>query len=90
MYAVIFRATIGELDEDYFRMAERLKKLAFEKYGCKDFSSSTEGDQEIAVSYWETMQQIHEWKNNPEHRLAQAKSRERWYTSVKIDVCEVI
>ena len=62
MYAVIFKATIAEFDDEYFSTAERLKKLAFEKYGCQDFVSVTEGDEEIAISYWQTMQQIKDWK----------------------------
>ena len=90
MYAVIFKASIAVLDEEYLQMAQRLKALAFEKYGCLDFISATEGDQEIAISYWETKQQIRDWKNDPEHRLAQCKGREAWYRSYSIDICEVI
>jgi len=40
VYAVIFRAKVAELNDEYFRMAERMKALAFEKYGCLDFVSS--------------------------------------------------
>lgn len=70
MYAVIFKATVAEFDDEYFRVAERLKDLAFRKYGCQDFVSVTEGDEEIAISYWQNEQQIRDWKNDPEHRLA--------------------
>lgn len=90
MYAVIFKATVAELDEEYSRVAERLKELAFEKYGCQDFVSVSEGNEEIAISYWETEQQIHDWKNDPEHRLAQARGREKWYETFSIEICEVI
>ena len=37
MYAVIFTTTVAEFDEEYSRMAERLKELALEKCGCLDF-----------------------------------------------------
>lgn len=90
MYAVIFRATVAELDDEYSRMAERLKVRAFEMYGCQDFVSVTEGNEEIAISYWETEQQIHDWKKDPVHRLAQARGREKWYESFSIEICEVI
>jgi len=89
MYVVIFKATIAELDDQYQRTAERLRDLAFEKYGCLDFVSATEGDEEIALSYWETEQQIRDWKNDPEHRLAQVRGRDKWYQSVSIEICEV-
>ncbi|MDX2428268.1 MAG: antibiotic biosynthesis monooxygenase [Xanthomonadales bacterium] len=90
MYAVIFKASVAELDDEYSRMAERLKKLAFEKYGCQDFVSVTQGNEEIAISYWETEQQIHDWKQDPEHRLAQTRGRQKWYKSFSIDICKVI
>ena len=48
MYVVIFKAKVAELDDEYFQMTERLKDLAFKKYGCQDFVSVTEDDQEIA------------------------------------------
>lgn len=90
MFAVIFKATVAELDTEYRQMAQRLQALAFEKYGCREFVSVTEGNEEIAVSYWDTEQQIRDWKNDPEHRFAQARGREKWYRSWSVDICEVI
>jgi heme-degrading monooxygenase HmoA len=90
VFAVIFRATVAQFDDEYFRTAESLKKLAFEKYDCLDFVSVTEGDEEIAISYWETRRHIHEWKNDPAHRLAQASGRDKWYKSFSVEVCEII
>ena len=90
MYAVIFRATVAELDDEYFRTAERMKDLAFEKYGCLDFVSVTEGDEEIAISYWETERHIRDWKNDPEHRLAQVSGRNKWYKFFSVEICEVV
>lgn len=90
MYAVIFRATVANLDAEYSETAARLKELAFTKYGCQDFSSVTEGNQEIAISYWETEQQIRDWKNDSEHRLAQKRGREKWYRSFSVEVCEIV
>jgi heme-degrading monooxygenase HmoA len=90
MYAVIFKATVAELDDEYLRTAQRLKTLAFDKYGCQDFVSVTEGNEEIAISYWEAEQQIRDWKNDPEHRLAQRMGRDKWYRSFSVETCEVI
>ena len=90
MYAVIFKATMAELDDEYMQMAQRLKTLAFEKYGCLDFVSVNEGPVEIAISYWETQEQILDWKNDPEHRFAQARGRDKWYRSFSIEICEII
>jgi heme-degrading monooxygenase HmoA len=90
MYAVIFKATIAEIDDEYLRTAERMKDLAFKKYGCQDFVSVTEGNEEIAISYWQTLQQIRDWKSDPEHRSAQKKGQEKWYASYNVEICEII
>jgi len=58
MYAVIFRAEINELDSRYSEMASRMRELAINKYGCIEFTSVTEGAQEIAISYWQDQEQI--------------------------------
>ena len=90
MYVVIFKATVAELDDEYFRTAEKLKELAIENYGCQNFVSVTEGDEEIALSYWQTRQQIRDWKNDLEHRAAQARGRDKWYKSFSVEICEIV
>ena len=44
MYAVIFRARVGQPNADYHNMVGRMRDLAFERYGCRDFIAVTEGD----------------------------------------------
>ena len=90
MYAVIFKGTVAEFDEEYHLMAKRLYELAFEKYGCRDFVSVTEGDEEIAISYWDTEEQIVAWKNDPEHGIAKLKGRDQWYRSYSLEICKII
>jgi len=90
MYAVIFRAKIAGLDEEYSRVAERMKELALGKYGCIEFVSVTQGSEEIAISYWENQNQIQKWRSNSEHILAQELGRSKWYESYKVQVVEVI
>lgn len=90
MYAVIFRAKIRNPDEDYTRVAERMRELAKNVYGCREFISVTEGDEEIAISYWESEAQIEAWKHDPEHVQAQALGRSKWYRSYQVQVVEVI
>ena len=89
MYAVIFTATINAFDDDYPATAERMRELAMSRYGCRDFVAVTEGDTEIAVSYWDSEDQIRQWKQDPQHLAAQQKGRSRWYKSYKVEVVEV-
>ena len=90
MYAVIFKAVINELDEAYVKTASRMRELAMTQYGCTDFVSVTEGAEEISISYWQTLEQIQQWKQNTEHLKAQSLGRKRWYKSYQVQIVEVV
>ena len=90
MYAVIFRATIKELDAQYSKMAERMRELAIKEYGCTEFTACTEGYNEIAISYWPSLEHIKAWHQNPEHKIAQELGRTKWYDSYQVQVTEVL
>ena len=90
MYAVIFRATIKELDDTYSEMAATMRQLALEKYGCLEFTAVSEDQQEIAVSYWNNLQQIKDWKQDLQHQAAQQLGQSRWYESYKVQVVEIV
>lgn len=89
MYAVIFRAKAAKQDKAYSDTVARMRKLAFEQYGCLDFVAVTEGDDEIAISYWPDEAAVLRWKQDQEHSLAQQLGREKWYQSYRVDVVEV-
>ncbi len=89
MYAVIFRARVGEQDEGYDAMAQHMRELAFERYGCRDFIAVTEGDTEIAISYWDDEESIRRWKNDPEHSAGQQLGRDGWYRGYRVQVVEI-
>ncbi len=88
-YAVIFTAEIAELDDDYAATAERLRTRALRDFGCLAFNSCAGGGREIAVSYWESEDQIRAWKQDTEHLAAQQAGRERWYRSWSVQVVEI-
>lgn len=90
MYAVIFRARTQHLDDDYFSTAEQLRQLALKNYGCIRFDSLTQGDREIAISYWESLDAIKAWKEEATHREAQRHGAQAWYSSYEIEVVEVL
>ena len=90
MYAVIFRAQIRELDTGYIDMAARLRERAIDEFGCLEFTACTEGDTEMAISYWPDLAHIKAWKADPLHREAQALGRERWYRSYQVQVVEIV
>jgi len=86
MFVVIFRARVRALDDEYFRVAARMRELALNEFGCLEFHVVTEGDTEVALSYWPSEEAIKAWKTHPEHLLAQTAGRERWYESYSVQV----
>lgn len=89
MFAVIFRAKTGQQDQDYIDTVNKMRELAFEKYGCLDFIAVTEGGEEIAISYWPSEQAILAWKSDPEHHQAQVLGREKWYQAYSVEIVEI-
>jgi heme-degrading monooxygenase HmoA len=89
MYAVIFRATINTLDSQYSEMAAKLREIAMNQFQCSEFVSLTEGDQEIAVSYWPSQEAIRDWKQHSEHLVAQQLGKDTWYKHYSVDVVEI-
>ena len=89
MFAVIFKAQPAQQNEEYNVTVSKIRELAFEKYGCIDFVAATEGDQEIAISYWDSEESIRQWKNDSEHKLAQQQGRNKWYQSYTVQVVEI-
>lgn len=90
MYAVIFRAEIKKFDEAYAKTADRMRTLAMEEYGCTEFTAVAEGSQEIAISYWQDLDQIKRWKQDARHLAAQELGRSEWYGSYQVEVVEII
>jgi heme-degrading monooxygenase HmoA len=89
LFVVIFRAKVRQLDEEYSRVAGRMRDLALAQFGCLEFHAVTEGKDEVALSYWPDEQSIRAWRNHPEHVLAQQAGRDRWYVSYSVQVAEV-
>lgn len=89
MYVVIFRAQVQTLDAEYSAMASQLRQLALDHYGCLEFAAVSEGDSEIALSYWPDENAIRNWKQASEHLLAQQYGRERWYRAYSVEIAQI-
>ncbi len=90
MYAVIFKAVIKQLDEQYEDMLVELRALSVNKYGCVDIQSVTEGENEVTISYWNSLDDIKLWKQDERHLLAQRLGMEKWYKSYQIQIVEIL
>jgi heme-degrading monooxygenase HmoA len=89
MYVVIFRAKVRRFDAEYSSTAARMRELALSQFGCLEFHAVTEGDSEVALSYWPDEESIRAWRAHPEHLLAQKAGRERWYASYTVQVATI-
>jgi heme-degrading monooxygenase HmoA len=89
MHVVIFRAKIRNLDPQYTQTAARMRELALTEFGCVEFHAVTEGDQEVALSYWPDEESIRAWKMHPEHLQAQKMGVEFWYESYSLQIAEI-
>ena len=87
-YAVIFTTVKSENQEGYAEMNEKMFALAKQQKGYLGIESAR-GEIGVSVTYWETLEDIKNWKENAEHKLAQRKGYEMWYRYFKTRVCRV-
>lgn len=87
-YAVIFTSTRTEGDNGYSEMAQQMEDLAKQQAGYIDFESARE-EVGIAISYWESLEAIAQWKANTDHLFAQQQGIKDWYSWYKVRICVV-
>lgn len=87
-YAVIFTSLRTEVDDEYGLMAERMAELAAQQPGYLGHESARDGIG-ITVSYWQSLDDIRNWKKVAEHLEAQRKGIKQWYSSYKTRICLV-
>ncbi|WP_313033601.1 antibiotic biosynthesis monooxygenase [Acinetobacter sp.] len=88
-YIVIFKAKINVLDDEYSRTAQLLREKALTQFNCQKFEAITENDFEIALSYWNSLEDIQTWHKDAEHQVAQHLGKEKWYKSFRVEICEI-
>ena len=88
-YVVIFKAQIKELDAEYVQMAQQLREKALTQFKCKQFESIAENGFEIALSYWDSLDDIQAWHRDAEHQAAQRIGKEKWYENFSVEICEI-
>ncbi|MBY5991386.1 antibiotic biosynthesis monooxygenase family protein [Ferrimonas balearica] len=89
MYVVIFRARVAQLDARYSDLAGQLRQRALDEFGCREFVAVTEGQEEIALSYWDSQADILAWKADSEHRVAQSLGRDQWYQHYSVEIAQI-
>lgn len=89
-YAVIFSAQRTEGDNDYAETAKRMAELVQTMPGFLG-AESTRGPDGfgITVAYFDTEENIRNWKNHAEHAAAREQGRKQWYSHYELRVAKV-
>ena len=87
-YAVIFTSIRTDGDNGYQSMADAMIQAAAKQPGFLGIESARE-ELGITVSYWDSLESIAAWKQDPAHLVAQKLGRDRWYETYKTRVCRV-
>ena len=70
-------------------MTTQLRDKALAEYGCTEFIAVTEGDEEVALSYWESEEDIARWKRDIDHQVAQQLGLEHWYQNIRVEIAKI-
>lgn len=87
-YAVIFTNLRTTIEERYAQTAAEMVDLANQQPGYLGHESVRDG-LGITISYWKSLEDIKNWKQVSDHRLAQKLGREKWYKAYKTRICIV-
>lgn len=89
-YAVIFTSVRTDGDNGYSKMGDEMVALVSKQPGFIGYDSVRGADGfGITVSYWESLDAIKRWKDDPTHQIAQRMGKEIWYKSFATRVCKV-
>lgn len=87
-YVVIFTSLRVDGDDSYAEVADRMLELARQQDGFLGVESAR-SSVGVTISYWKNLSVIQQWKNHPEHILAQKGGQELWYQSYKVRIAKV-
>lgn len=87
-YAVIFTSKRTEIDENYSEMADKMMELAHLQEGFLGVESAR-NEIGITVSYWKTLEDIKNWKQNLNHLDAQKIGVSKWYENYTVRIALV-
>jgi heme-degrading monooxygenase HmoA len=89
-YAVIFTSRRTAVDDGYEAMSEKMMELAARQPGFLGVESARDATGHgITVSYWTTLEAIANWRNDAEHRVAQATGKRKWYAHYETRIARV-
>lgn len=90
-YVIVFRSRLrAGVEEEYGRLANQIYEIAVKMPGyisIKDFVA--EDGERVAVAEFDTAEHLIAWRDQPDHRAAQAVGREKYYDAYSITIAHV-
>jgi heme-degrading monooxygenase HmoA len=92
MIVVLFRSRLTpDAGEEYVATDQVLLEKARAAPGFVDVKSFTAADGErLTIVWWKDFETLRRWREDPEHREAQAAGRRLWYRYYDMEVAEVV
>ena len=89
---VVFRSRLRDgITDSYEPEAARMYELATEMPGFVSFKQFTAGDGErLSLIVFDSLEHERAWRDHPEHRRAQQRGRDEFYSEYVIQVCELV
>ncbi len=87
-YAVIFSSTKSDDLDGYEEMDEITMDLAQKQQGFLGYESVNLNNKGIFISYWQTKEDIANWRKNATHLMAKDKAK-KWYKRYLSQICLV-
>ena len=90
MIVVVFRSRLRDANADDFQaLADRMHALAASMPGFISYKVYVADDGErVSIHEWESAEHLRAWREHPEHRQAQSRGREDYYSDYTLYVCE--
>ena len=92
MIVTVFRSRLRPgVHDEYLALVERMNALAATMPGYishKGFFA--EDGERVTIVEFESEEGMRAWRMNPEHRAAQRKARESYYSEYHIQICEIV
>ena len=95
-YAVIFSSqrTLEDgspvMETTYQAMADEMERLATQREGFLGIESFRDAQGAgVTISYWSSVEAIHQWGQDSRHRLAQQEGQATWYEHYTLRITKV-
>lgn len=89
-YMVTFISQLKSPSADYDDMAHKMIDLAESQPGFLGIESvRSPTGKGITISYWQSLESIKAWKENPRHKKAQKIGAEKWYENFSVQISKV-